>query len=224
MKDKSSEELLELIKKKDDKNLSADAEEAFRVFTYRHQLDLMKKLIPICKGWGYDEQVATEIAYQSFERVWKYPKYDSAKTKQADDFTKVLFYLFGIARRLLAEYKKKASKEAPPFTGDEEIIYDFPSLEQLNIAVDKKDELEQYYSIIKEALDSLTPKHRIIYLTYKQFESETNDGFKLPRNLLAKLRNELNLTQNTIRSYKNEAFMEVNKKLDTYEKETYIKK
>ena len=218
MKDKSSEELLELIKRKDDTRHIKQAEDAFRVFTYRHQLDLMKKLIPICKGWGYDEQVATEIAYQTFERVWKYPKYDSTKSNQLDDGIKVLFYLFGIAKRLLVEYKRKDDGNISPFSGDEKIVYDFPSLSCLDISAKGKNELQKYYVLIKEALDNLSPKHRIIYLTYKQYEAATKNGFKLPRNLLSNLRKELNLTQNTIRSYKKEAYEEVKRKLESYEK------
>jgi hypothetical protein len=218
MEQKSSEELLELIKLKDDSSLYKQAEDAFRVFTYRHQLDLMKKLIPICRGWGYDEQVATEIAYQTFERVWKYTKYDSSKTKQIDIHTKILFYLFGIAKRLLVEYKKRNDGVIPPFTGEEQIIFEYPSLENLNIPLKVKNELENYYSIVKGSLDNLSLKHRIIYLTYKQYESDTKNGFKLPRNLLSNLRKELNITQNTIRAYKNEAFKEINRNLESYEK------
>jgi DNA-directed RNA polymerase specialized sigma24 family protein len=220
MKEKSSEELLEFIKMKDDTSLNKQAEDAFRVFTYRHQLELMKKLIPICKGWGYDEQVASELAYQTFERVWKYPKYDSSKASQISVETKVLFYLFGIAKRLLVEYKRRNEGEMSPFTGEEQIIYNYPNIDKLDVPIKKKDELERYYSIIKEALDNLSLKHRIIYLTYKQYESDTKNGFKLPRNLLTNLRKELNLTQNTIRSYKNEAFKEIKRKLESYEKQT----
>lgn len=215
MRNLSSEELIEIIKKKDTPGLSMRAEEAFKTFTYRHQLDLMKKLIPICKGWGYDEQVATEIAYQTFERVWKYPKYDSSKTKQTESKNRVLFYLYGIAKRLLIEYKKDENEGSNPFSGDEEIIYNLPDIEILDISADKKAELEKYRGIIMQALEGLSTKHRIIYLTYKQYESELNEGYRLPRKLLSKLRDELKISQNTIRSYKKEAFDAVSKKLES---------
>ena len=132
---------------------------------------------------------------------------------------RVLFYLFGIAKRLLVEHKKRDNGEIPPFTGDEQIIYNYPSLDSLDIPVKKKTELKKYYALIKEALDNLSFKHRIIYLTYKQYESDTKNGFKLPRNLLTNLRKELNLSQNTIRSYKNEAYEVVKRKIESYEKE-----
>jgi len=65
-------------------------------------------------------------------------------------------------------------------------------------------------------LDRLSPKHRIIYLTYKHYEHITNDGYKLPRKLLKELRTELDLTQNSVRVYKNEAFNDVETYLKTY--------
>jgi DNA-directed RNA polymerase specialized sigma24 family protein len=218
MKEKSSEELVKLIKRKDDKRFHSQAKDAFREFTYRHQLSLMKKLIPICKIWGYDDHVAMEIAYQTFDRVWRYPKYDAKKANQKDEENRIQFYLFGIAKRLLVEYKKKEKGENSPFTGNEQIIYDFPRIDSINLSHEKKVDLEKYYNAVQEALDSLSFKHRIIYLTYKQYESETKSGFKLPRNLLATLREKLNLSQNTIRSYKKEAFEEVKRKIESYEK------
>ena len=220
MKDKSSEELIEVIKKKDDPKRYKQAEEAFREFTYRYQIDLMKKLIPICKSWGYNAQVANDIAYLTFERVWKYTKYDSSRTNQDEIDNRVLFYLFGIAKRRLVEYKKKDNgDDINPFSGDEKIIYNFPSLDSLDTSIEKKAELERYYTLIKEALDELSQKHITIYLTYKQYESETNDGYKLPRKLLLKLREELNISQSTIRSYKKEAYEAVIRKLESNEKE-----
>ena len=48
----------------------------------------------------------------------------------------------------------------------------------------------------------LDEKHRIIYLTYKAYQTR---GKKLPRTLLDKLRKRLGVTQTTIRVYKKEA-------------------
>ena len=77
------ESLIEYIQCKDDPDFAEYAKEAFRVFTYRFQIDLLNKLIPICINWGYDRQVATEIAYDTFDRIWKYPTYDKTKSKQS---------------------------------------------------------------------------------------------------------------------------------------------
>ena len=211
-----TENLLTYIQWKKEPDYAEIAKEAFRVFTFRFQLALLKKIIPVCRNWGYDDQVATEIAYGAFERIWKYPTYDKLKSKYEDFDKGVLLYLFGIASRLLADYKKIEDGEVSPFSGDEEIIYDLPDVNTLNLSKERKAILQDRYEHIDKALSRLTPKHKIVYLTYKQYESEIKDGYKLPRKLLKKLRDELDLTQNTIRVYKNEAFKEVEIYLNTY--------
>ena len=84
----------------------------------------------------------------------------------------------------------------------------------MEISKEKKAVVLDRFEHIKKLLDRLSPKHRIIYLTYKQYEQESKEGFKLPRKLLKNLRTELDLTQTTVRIYKNEGFNEV---------ETYLK-
>jgi DNA-directed RNA polymerase specialized sigma24 family protein len=216
LKTESSEDLLVYIQWKDEPECAETAMEAFRVFTFRFQLDLMKKLITTCRNWGYDDQVASEIAYKTFEKIWLYPTYDKSKSKQTDFDKGVVIYLYIIASHLLADYKKLEDGDINPFTGDEEIIYEYPDIDNLNQTKERKAILQSRYDHIKNALDRLTPKHKIIYLTYKQYESEIKDGYKLPRKLLKKLREELDLTQNTVRVYKNEAFNAVEIYLNTY--------
>lgn len=58
-------------------------------------------------------------------------------------------------------------------------------------------------------LSALDEKHKIIYLTYKAYESR---GKKLPRKLLSKLRERLGVSQTTVRVYKREAYMALNDK------------
>lgn len=211
-----TESLLEYIRWQDEPDYGETAKEAFRVFTFRFQLDLHKKLIPICRNWGYDDQVASEIAYQTFERIWKYPKFDISKAKEKDYDKAVVFYLYAISSRLLADYKKSQDEETNPFTGDEEIVREFPDIENMEIGKERKAILQERFEHIQRALSRLTPKHKIIYLTYKQYESEIKDGHKLPRKLLKDLRTELDLTQNSIRVYKKEAFEEVDKYLKNH--------
>jgi DNA-directed RNA polymerase specialized sigma24 family protein len=208
--------LLEYIQWKDDPDYAEIAKEAFRVFTFRYQLELLKKLTPICKNWGYDKQVATELAYEAFNRIWKYPKFDFSKSKQKDYHKAITFYLFGIAKRVLADYKKSKTEEPNPFTGDEDLIRDFPDIEMLEIGKERKAQLQKLYEFLNEALSKLSPKHKIIYLTYKQHESITNDGYNLPRHLTKKLQDELDLTQNSIRVYKKQAIDAVNTHIKIY--------
>jgi len=216
LNNESTENLLEYIQWKDEPDYAEIAKEAFRVFTFRYQLELLKKLTPICKNWGYDKQVATELAYETFNRIWKYPKFDLSKSKQKDYHKAITFYLFGIAKRLLADYKKSEAEEPNPFTGDEEIIRDFPDIEMLVIGKERKAQLQKLYELLNEALSKLSPKHKTIYLTYKQYESITNDGYNLPRHLTKKLQDELDLTQNSIRVYKKQAIEVVNTHIKIY--------
>jgi len=210
----STENLLEYIQWKDDPDYSEMAKEAFRVFTFRYQLELLKKLTPICKNWGYDEQVATELSYETFARIWKYPKFDLSKSKQNDYDKAITFYLFAIAKRLLADCKKSESEEPNPFTGDEDIILDLPDIATDNKI--RKAELQRMYNLLNDALSKLTPKHKVIYLTYKHYESLTNEGYNLPRHLTKKLQDELDLTQNSIRVYKKQAIEAVNAHIKIY--------
>jgi hypothetical protein len=86
----------------------------------------------------------------------------------------------------------------------------------MNIGKERKAILKERFELIQKALNRFTPKHKMIYLTYKQYETEVKDGHKLPRKLLKKLREELDLTQNTIRVYKKEAFDEIETHLKIY--------
>jgi DNA-directed RNA polymerase specialized sigma24 family protein len=211
-----TENLLNYIQWKEELDYTEIAKEAFRVFTFRYQLDLQKKLIPICINWGYDKQVATEIAYNTFARIWKYPNFDVSKANQKDYHNAITFYLYGIAKRLLADYKKSQNEEPNPFTGDEEIIRDFPDVKQMRGSPERKAILKERFDHIKKILDQLSPKHRIIYLTYKQYEEQTKEGYNLPRRLTKDLQKELDLTQSSIRVYKKEAINEVDNYLKIY--------
>lgn len=92
----------------------------------------------------------------------------------------------------------------------------FPYLDGMGLGKEKKAFLKARYDLLDAALSRLSPKHKIIYLTYKQYEAMTEEGYKLPRQLLKALRDELELTQSTIRVYKNEVFEEVEAYLRIY--------
>jgi hypothetical protein len=170
----------------------------------------LKKMIPICRQWNLDKDSAIELGYRVFERFRKYAcSFDKAKCKKEID-TCVLFFLFRISQNLLSSFKKEITGEGlNPYTGEEEIIRNFPNLDEMNIQTEKLKELKRRQEIVEKALARLSPKHKIVYLTYKTHEK---DNYKLPRKLLLSLREKLDLTQTTIRAYKNEAF----EKIDTY--------
>lgn len=203
----STESLIEYIQWKDDPDYNDASKDAFRAFCFRFQKDLVEKSRIICKNWGYDREVGDLIAERTFERFWKYPKtFDYTKCKKEIDQC-VIFYLYRFAQNLLSDYRKEISgDDFNPYTGDEEIIRDFLNIE-------RRRDLRRIYKIIEKALNRLTPKHKIIYLTYKAHQRE---GYKLPRQLLKSLREELDLTQASIQVYKKEAFEKVDEYLKIY--------
>lgn len=212
----STEDLIEYIKWRNQPEYKETAEYAFIAFCFRFRDDVQVKCRIIARNRGYDNTVGDEIAEKTFARFLKYPKYDGAKCKSGNTDTCVRLYLYKFAGRILSDYIK-AEKEGPnPFTGEEELVTDLPDVDAMDVPVERKAILKQKFEIVKNALDRLSDKHKTIYFTYKQYESILNDGYYLPRSLSKRLQDELDLTQATIRKYKNEAFEKVDEYLKIY--------
>lgn len=216
--DETTENLIAYMQWKDEAGYEDMAKNAFRQFFFRFQEELIRKTRVVTRSWGYDNDVADLIAEKAFDRFWKYPNFDIKKSRVKDWDTGVILYLFRIAFHLLADYRKSANGEGNPFTGEEEIIREFPDIETLDLDVERKAKLQNEYEVVQRVLSGLGPKHKIIYLTYKGYEYYTKQGYKLPRKLLDNLRKELNLTQSSIQVYKKEAFDKVNEYLTIYGK------
>lgn len=213
LKDESTENLIAYMQWKNEAGFEDTAKDAFRSFLFRFQEEIIKKTRVVTRKWGYDNDTADLIAERTFERFWKYPNFDISKSKAKDFDTGVIIYLFAIAAHQLADYKKEQNGEINPFTGDEIIIRELPNPENFNLPNERKAILKERHDIIEKALARLTPKHKIVYLTYKQYEQ---DGFKLPRKLLQSLREELGITQSSVQVYKKEAFDKIDEYLNIY--------
>lgn len=213
LKDESTENLIAYMQWKNEAGFEDTAKNAFRSFLFRFQEEIIKKTRVVTRKWGYDNDTADLIAERTFERFWKYPNFDISKSKAKDFDTGVIIYLFAIAAHQLADYKKEQNGEISPFTGDEIIIRELPNPENFNLPSERKAILKERHDIIEKALARLTPKHKIVYLTYKQYEQ---DGFKLPRKLLQSLREELCITQSSVQVYKKEAFDKIDEYLNIY--------
>ncbi len=216
--DESTENLIAYMQWKDELGYADIARDAFRQFFFRYQEELIRKTRVVARNWGYDNDVADLIAERAFERFWKYPNFDIKKSSSKNWDTGVILYLFQFAFHLLADYRKSQNGESNPFTGEEEIIREFPDIEVVKLDVERKAKLQNELEVVERVLSSLGPKHKIIYLTYKGYEHYTKLGYKLPRKLLENLRKELNLTQSSIQVYKKEAFDKVNEYLSIYGK------
>jgi DNA-directed RNA polymerase specialized sigma24 family protein len=210
----NTDDLIDYIKCKEQADYRELAEAAFAAFTFRFNKEIVDKCRKIGKKWGYDNDTADLIAERTFERVWNYP-FGFAKSKCGDLIIDncVRFYLFKIARNCFFDYNKEISGEETPYDGTESVIVEFPSIDNLEITEVDTEDLQKIHDILERAFAKLSPKHKIIYLTYKMYEKE---GYKLPRKLLKQLREELELSQDSIRVYKKEAFETVDQFLKLY--------
>jgi len=208
-------DLIEYMKWGKDPQEKDTADDAFIVFCFRYREDVQRKIRIVAGNWGYDSTVADGIAEKTFERFRKYLSFKPDECGKKIIDTCVILYLLKIAGRLLADHRK-AILHPNPFLGDEEIIRDFPDLDAWPVSVERKAIMQKKYDIIKGALDRLSPKHKIIYLTYKQYEQQLSEGFNLPRTLQKSLQDELGLAQVSIRVYKKEAFDTVDQYLKLY--------
>lgn len=208
LKNEPTEDLTEIVKFKEDPDYLADAKNAFTVLTFRFRKDVIDKCTMVCRKWGYqDDEVAIQLAQRTFERYWKYPFSFDIKKCSVSDFDQCFkFYLYSIAEN---ELKSLHNEKISPYDGSEKLITSVVDDEK-NYEPEKLRELKKAEEQLDKALSKLTPKHKIIYLTYKSYEE---DGHKLPRELLKELRDTLNLTQNSIRVYKKQAIEAVEKGL-----------
>ncbi len=208
------ETLIEYIKWRDQDDYREVAIDAFTALCFRFRNDIVKKCRIICKKWGYDNQISDLIAERTFDRFWKYPKTFTPSKCTKDIDLCLRLYLYQIAQTQLADYKKEElGINQSPFSGEETIIREFPDIDSLIQNEETRRDLRKKQEIIDKALDRLTPKHKIIYLTYKTYEI---NGHKLPRPLLRALREELDLVQASIQVYNKEANDKVNEYLQIY--------
>ena len=210
----TTEDLVAYLSWIDDPELRQQAKDAFQAFCFRFQEDIAKKCRVISKNRGYDKHIADDIAQRTFERFLKYPNFDFSKSKASDYDNGIKLYLYRFAENLFNDfYNDQHSTNLNPYIGDEDLVYDMPSIENITGKTEQLRVLREKYELIQKALDRLSPKHKIIYLTYQQHAQQ---GFKLPRRLTEKLRTELQLTQATIQFYKKEAFDKINEYLEIY--------
>lgn len=204
-KDFQNEPTEELIAYMQHRTDTERAEAAFAALTFRFNKEITDICRKIAKKWNYDYDVADLIAEKAFERIWKYPNgFKPEKCNQLTIDRCLFFYLLRTAQHCFFDHhNKETGKNLSPYDGSEEVVVRFPELENLPLPNDRLESFRDLYQKMEKALARLSPKHKTIYLTYKAYEKE---GFKLPRPLLKQLREELELTQNSIRVYKNEAF------------------
>jgi DNA-directed RNA polymerase specialized sigma24 family protein len=206
-----TEDLIAYIQLQKDLDFLESSKLAFHAFCFRFYEEFNKICSVLAKKWDYDNDFGDELADKAFNKFWKYPNsFTPSECKSKLDRC-VILYLSRIAQNLLID-KKREENSNNPYNGTEDVLHELPDIHLVN-SLEKRKELRRVHDIIEEAFKRLTPKHKIIYLTYKAHEK---DGYKLPRQLLKELRDELDLTQDSVRVYKNQAFEKVNEYLKLY--------
>jgi hypothetical protein len=211
LQDEPTEDLIEYVKCRGHVGYEELANASFIAFTFRFRKEIIDKCRRIGAHNGYDRETCDMISDRTFDRFLKYPfgfKRSNCGSLKIETCVKV--YLFKIAQRAFFDYAREQEHQSP-YSGEEEVIVEFPTVDDLDYGDEEIATLRALQAKIEKALSTLTPNHRIIYLTYKAHERE---GFKLPRKLLEKLRNRTGLEQSSIRVYKKEAFDTAQRHLD----------
>lgn len=199
----SGAELLEFISCfKDD--YPEQSKQAFVVFCYKYEKDLLQKAEIYCSKFGYSETVALMVAQCTFARVWKYPTFDIKKNKSKNIDTAISLWLYRILWTQIVLLGKQDTCAEPTEEEDLSIISNIDELILHTVGddVEKTKELKTKLSVIGSALLGLSEKHKIVWLTYKAYEQQ---GKNIPRSVSNNLQEQLDLTQNSIRVYKMQA-------------------
>ncbi len=175
--------------------LHPNRDNAFYALVERFKVDFLKICEVRCGRFGQTEEVAIELFENVFKAYAKKPNFNFSNTSTDDDDHAFLAYLSGIARNELTNIYRdqKRKREGKWSDGNETIVTSIPPLCR-NPTLKSR--------IIHKIISDLPYSHRVIYCTYKSYEST---GCNLPRKLQKELREHLNITQDTVRYYKKEA-------------------
>lgn len=181
-------------------------DEAFFQIVYRFREKILNLCEIRCNRFNQNINVAEQLANTVFERYYEKGNFnpDKGKSKTVDE--SFLLYLAAIAKNELTNIfrDQKRKIEGKWSDGLEKIVTEIPDLPK-----NPSDENLITYKILNE----LPYKHLVIYLTYLSYE---NTGSNLPKHLLKQLRETLNISQNTIRTYKKEAIDKIKSALEIY--------
>ncbi len=193
--------LLRIIANKDD-DLQA-AKDAFNLFVSYFESKIKTAVEINANKYGYDENVAFEAIICTFNKVWLYTTFDMKKSRCKDEEKAIIIWLINIAVSQMHQYTKKGECAQIKEEEDLSVIEDsYTFIDAYKIADLDPEQKMELVLVLDQKISILDEKHRIIYLTYKAYQTR---GKKLPRNLLEKLRKRLGVTQITIRVYKKEA-------------------
>ncbi|PWV46217.1 sigma-70 family RNA polymerase sigma factor [Chitinophaga sp. S165] len=201
------------------------ADDAFRAFILRFRVFVQKLCRSVASNYGYDIDVGDQIAEETFRKFRTSKTFRTDKCSSPDLDACIKYYLAITASRTMVDFHRNETDDNP-FDGSEELAYDLPDIDDIVGDPERLATLRKQHEVVKLVLSRLSDKHKIIYLTYKQYELDlyrrerTEDGkprqYYLPRHLLKKLREQTGLAQTTIRKYKEEANVQIEQLLKIY--------
>jgi hypothetical protein len=197
-------ELLEYISFKDE--FPNEAELAFYVFCDRYQRDILQKSEIQCSKFEYNEAIAFLAAKCTFDKVWNKAhtfSMEKANTKNIDKA--ILLWMYKILYTQILLFKDRDTCAQPTEEEDLSLIENLDALVNVYAPenLEKQKELKENLSFLERILQGLSLKHRIIYFTYLAYKPEK--GKNIPRSVSNKLKEQLDLTQASIRVYRKDA-------------------
>lgn len=207
MMDKKGEcpiDALQLLKaisnKREDINAARDA---LSLFTSYFEAKIVLSVEIQARKIGYDEDVALEAIQCAFAKVWYYPSFDIKKSRCKDLEKAIIIWLIQIAISQMHQFAKKGECAKIEEEEDLSVIENADGfVATFNAMALSPEQKVMHVLALERKLSVLDEKHKIIYLTYKAYQTR---GKKLPRTLLEKMRRRLGVSQVTIRVYKKEA-------------------
>ncbi len=197
-------ELLEYISFKDE--FPNEAELAFYVFCDRYQRDILQKSEIQCSKFEYNEAIAFLAAKCTFDKVWNKAQtfsMEKANTKNIDKA--ILLWMYKILYTQILLFKDRDTCAQPTEEEDLSLIENLDALVNVYAPenIEKQKELKENLSFLERVLQGLSQKHRIIYFTYLAYKPEKDKN--IPRSISNKLKEQLDLTQASIRVYRKDA-------------------
>jgi len=197
-------ELLEYISFKDE--FPNEAELAFCVFCDRYQRDILQKSEIQCSKFEYNEAIAFLAAKCTFDKVWNKAHTFSMKKANTKDVDKaILLWMYKILYTQILLFKDRDTCAQPTEEEDLSLIENLDALVNVYAPenIEKQKELKENLSFLERVLQGLSQKHRIIYFTYLAYKPEKDKN--IPRSISNKLKEQLDLTQASIRVYRKDA-------------------
>lgn len=176
-------QLLKIIARKNEDEEAAGR--AFRLFVEVFESKINKQVDIIANKNGYDEKVAFEAIQCAFNKVWLYPTFDMSKSHCKNEEKAIVVWLIRIAVSQMYQFAMhgvcaqiKSDEDLSVIENAEDFVDSF------HLSYLTPEQKIQYVSCMEKKISALDEKHRIIYLTYKAYQTS---GKKTPKKVVGEI-------------------------------------